>query len=300
MKSLWITRSLGLLVALLVVLGGCGRSATPTDDAQDHQHAGIAVTVWTDKTEIFFEYPPMVAGGDGAPWAIHLTRLSDFKPVTEGSLTVRFRGESGQGYRVTSDAPARPGIFVPAPRLPEPGVYRVIIDVDGPQLTDRIDAGEITVYAREEDVPHEDAADAGNAISFLKEQQWPVEFGVAKVEQRAVTRTLEVSGTILPAAGSMAEVAAPVSGLLPARANLRAPAPGDVVQEGQTLAHIAPTGGDHSFAEAKARVERLRRDVDRLQRLFDAEAVPETRLVETRHDLVGLQGHNVGYRCFNL
>ncbi len=58
MQRLRLTKSLGLLVALLAVLGGCDRGTTPTDDAQTHQHAAIAVTTWTDKTEVFFEYPP--------------------------------------------------------------------------------------------------------------------------------------------------------------------------------------------------------------------------------------------------
>ena len=286
MKRLRPTRSLRPAVALLlVVLAGCSGGGTPAHQDEGHTHAATAVTVWTDKTEVFFEYPPMIAGVS-APWAMHLTRLSDFKPVTEGSLTVRFRAQGGQGFMVKSEAPARPGIFVPAPRLPAPGVYRVIIDVESPQLTDRIDAGAITVYTNEAAVPHDEAAaDAGSAISFLKEQQWPIDFGVAKVERRGVARTLAVNGTIHPAAGQMADVAAPVSGLLLAQANLRAPAPGDPVRRGQALAVIAPGGGDNSFAEAKARVERLRREVDRLQRLFDAEAIPEQRLIEARHDL---------------
>ncbi len=285
MQPFQITRLPGLAVVLLLVaLAGCSRGVAPAQQDEGHTHAGIAVTVWTEKTEVFFEYPPMVAGVK-APWGIHLTRLSDFKPVTEGSLILRFRGQAGQGFMVKSEAPSRPGIFVPAPSLPEPGVYRVIIDVDSPQLTDRIDAGQITVYATEADVPHDDAADAGSAISFLKEQQWPIEFGVEKVERRAVARTIAVNGTILPAAGQMAEVAAPVSGLLLAQANLRAPAPGDPVRPGQTLAVIAPGSGDQSYAETKARVERLQREVNRLQRLFDAEAIPKQRLIEARHDL---------------
>ena len=286
MQSLRPTRSPGLAVALLLLaLAACRSGGTPAQPEEVQPLSGTAVTIWTGKTEVFFEYAPMIAGAPGAPWAIHLTRLSDFKPVTEGSLTLRFRRQAGEGYRVRSEAPARPGIFLPAPSLPEPGVYRVIMEIDSPQLTDRIDVGQITVYASEAEVPHEDEAAGGGAISFLKEQQWPIDFGVARVERRAVARAIAVNGTIHPAAGHMAEVAAPVSGLLLAEANLRAPAAGDPVQQGQTLAVIAPATGANSYAETKARVERLRREVDRLQRLFDAEAVPERRLIEARHDL---------------
>ena len=99
---------------------------------------------------------------------------------TEGSLIVRFRGQTGQGFMVKSEAPVRPGIFVPAPTLPAPGIYRVIIDVESPRLTDRIDAGQITVYASEAEIPHEDTVAGDATISVLKEQQWSIDFGIAK------------------------------------------------------------------------------------------------------------------------
>lgn len=283
MRGLRKPELLWLVTVLLFGLIGCGRGVSPAEEG--HEHGGIAVTVWTDQTELFFEYPPMVAGAPGEPWAIHVTRLSDFKPVTEGSLSLRLQTQDGQDHTFISETLARPGIFLPAPSLPESGVYRVIMEVRSPQLTDRIDAGEVTVYASEAEIPHDEEVGDGGTISFLKEQQWPIVFGTEKVERRAVARTLAVSGTILPAAGGMAEVAVPVSGLLLAQNNLHAPSPGDPVRQGQTLAVIAPAGGDNSYADAKARVERLRREVDRLQRLFDAEAIPEKRLIEARHDL---------------
>jgi RND family efflux transporter MFP subunit len=83
----------------------------------------------------------------------------------------------------------------------------------------------------------------------------------------------------------LAQVSAPVSGLVSARANLDMPAPGDRVQEGQTLARLSPSGGDGSYAALKGRVERLEREVQRAERLVDAEAIPRKRLVEARHDL---------------
>ncbi len=68
--------SLWLVTVLLFGLTGCGRGVAPADE--EHEHGGIAVTVRTDQTELFFEYRPMVAGAPGESWAIHVTRLSDF------------------------------------------------------------------------------------------------------------------------------------------------------------------------------------------------------------------------------
>lgn len=269
---------------LYLWLAGCGG---PTDEAaqETHDHgSGTAVTVWSDSTELFFEYPPMIAGGPGEPWAIHVTRLADYSPISEGVLTLAFRGPGGQVYTTTSQAPARPGIYTPAPTLPEPGTYELVIDLQSPRLTDRIRTGQIEVYAAQEEVPAAEEP-AGGGITFLKEQQWPIDFGVARAEERQIPYTIEVSGEIVPASGRVAEVSAPVSGLALAGSNLSAPAAGERVSAGQAMAVLSPTTQDNSYAEARARVERLRREIERLQRLYDAEAIPEKRLVEAQHDL---------------
>ncbi|MFB3132501.1 MAG: hypothetical protein ACE10K_08275, partial [Rhodothermales bacterium] len=182
MGGLRKTESLCFVTVLLFGLTGCGRGVLPADE--EHEHGGIAVTVRTDQTELFFEYRPMVAGAPSESWAIHVTRLSDFKPVTEGSLSLRLQKQEGQTHTFTSEAPTRPGIFLPAPSLPESGVYRVIMEIRSPPLTDRIDAGEITVYASEAEIPHDEEVDGGGTISFLKEQQWPIVFDVEQVERR--------------------------------------------------------------------------------------------------------------------
>ena len=70
----------------------------------------LSVTRWTDKTELFAEYPPLVVG-QTSRFAIHLTRLDTFKALTEGSVEVRLRGGSGQPETFRVDAPSRPGIF---------------------------------------------------------------------------------------------------------------------------------------------------------------------------------------------
>lgn len=142
------------LVALLAVGFGGGEAAAPEDE---HGHGGgTAVTRWTEDTELFFEYPPMIAGEPSEPWAIHLTRLLDFSSVTEGTLTLAFRGPDGTVYTTRSEAPARPGIYTPTPQLPQPGSYELVVDVSGPQLQDRIRVGEIEVYAGEDAVPHQE------------------------------------------------------------------------------------------------------------------------------------------------
>ena len=276
-------RQIAFYSAMCVMIG-CGPQPSAEREGSHTHAATTTVTIWTEATEIFFEYPAMIAGGPGAPWAVHVTRLEDFSPVTEGVLTLAFRSPDGTVFTTRSEAPARPGIFMPAPQLPAPGEYDLVVDIDGVQLKDRIRAGTVQVYASDADAPPEEEGGEG-AISFLKEQQWPIEFGTAPAIQREVRVSVEASGVISAAANRLAEVTSPVSGLASFESNAAAPAAGDRVQRGGRLMTLAPTRQDDSYARAVADVERLSREVERLQQLYDGKVAPERRLTEAKHDL---------------
>lgn len=285
--SLFFATLLAALPLLaLPLLAGCNGDAEAEDD-HGHEHGGTAVTVWTDASELFFEYPVLVAGQPSDPWAVHVTRLSDFSPMTEGTLRLRFERREGGAFVTEPLPPARPGIFTPTPTIPEPGIYRLVVEVDGPQLTDRIVAGAVQVFVSEDEAPHPPDP-VGGEITFLKEQQWPIDFRVAEAAVREVEHSIEARGEVIPATGAEATVTAPVDGIVRAS---RPPGEGQAVRAGQTLAAIQLPGAGGGGATAadlvsvRARIERLEREAARAERLYAVEAIPETRLTEARHDL---------------
>lgn len=276
-----------LLVTALAALAlfACGASEEGGTAQEEHRHGGGAVvTTWTDSLELFMEYPPQVAGTAGDPWAIHLTRLEGWSPVTEGSLTLYFTGPDGSAHTVRSEAPARPGIFTPAPTLPAAGDYRLEMVLESRGSRHEIPVGRVTVHASEAELPHPEEDPAGRGITFLKERQWEIPFGAAKVRRRPVTASIRASGELTAAADRMARISAPVTGLVDTRGRAMA-APGAWVEEGEVLAVLAPADGDASYARLRGRVESLQREVARAERLVEAEAIAEKRLVEARHEL---------------
>jgi len=296
-SSIVVALGLALVLSVGGLLVGCqgGTSGGHTHGSDGHGHdgghagdehahgGGMTVTAWTDAVEVFAEHPVMVAGETSAPWTLHVTRLDGYRPVTEGTLTLRFRRPDGAAYVHTLDAPAEPGLFRAQPEIPEAETFRLFAIVEGPQVTDTVEVGDVTVYEEAEAAPANGAGAAG--ISFGKEQQWQTRFGVARARTASLRSSVEASGTIVPAPGHRAEVAAPVSGLTPARLNEDMPVSGDRVREGEPLATLTPSGGTSSYAETKARVERLQREVERAERLYEAEAIPEKQLIEARHEL---------------
>lgn len=272
------------LAALLLVVAGCGDGEQSETGAAEDIGGGEVITIWTDHAELFFEHPAMIAGQKGGAWAIHFTDLSDFQPVTEGELTLEFQGAGGELHTFTSEAPSRPGHYGPAPTLPEAGMYDLVMVLKGPQVSDEIFVGPVQVFASAADIPELPEEEAVG-ISFLKEQQWPIDFATVVVEERPVTPGVEVTGELMAAPGGVAEVTAPVDGLVRFDLNRDMPAEGAWVEAGRALARLSPVGGDEAYASLQARAARLEREVARAERLVAAEAIPARRLVEARHDL---------------
>ena len=268
-----------------LTLSGCDAGSTDDTAAVASQPlGGEAITIWADSVELFFEHPALVAGQEGEPWAIHLTDLRTFQPVEEGSLTLRFYGPSGGELVVTQDAPARAGVYDHAPAFTEPGMYDLTMELTGPQVNDEIFVGPVLVCSSAEEIPQL-PEEAAVGISFLKEQQWPIEFETVAATRREIPRSILTSGRIIPVAGGSALVSAPADGLIGAAQNQAAPAPGQWVQAGQRLAVLSPVDDENSYAVQLAREQRLTRELARVERLHAAGAIPDKRLEETREDL---------------
>ena len=182
-----ISLAAALLVALTAACGG--NEAADHEHAEgeaDHAHApdgghlpatpvsprqGGTVTLHTDSVELFMEHPALVVGSLER-FAVHLTDVTDFKPVTAGAVTFRFVPRSGGSpVVVTQDAPREPGIYGPVPDFARAGVYDLTILVSGPQATDSLYVPDLQVYARAADAPAAEAPDT-TGIAYTKEQQW--------------------------------------------------------------------------------------------------------------------------------
>lgn len=278
-------KNFGILMFSLV-LAGCSQAPPPAETAVEP--ITIAVTRWSDKTELFMEHPPLVAGQD-ARFAVHLTSLSDFKPLTEGRVTVELRAAGGRSETFETNGPSSPGIFGVTVRPAASGSLSMTVRLDSPALKDTHELGSIQVFA--------DAQSAGKAeaqkekeesIRFLKEQQWKLDFATVEVTERSLRESLRVPAEVRPRTGGEAEVIAPVAGRFSAASAI--PAVGTLVQKGQVLARIIPRTAtpldratlDLGLSEAKTALGLARRDRERAERLVTAGAVPAKRLDEAK------------------
>jgi hypothetical protein len=158
-----------------------------------------AVTDWTDKIELFMQYPFLVVGTT-ARFTVHLTDMRDFQPVTTGRVVINIEG-GGSANRFVAERPSSPGIFGVDVLPTKAGTFPV-----SSELSDTFHIDHVTVYPDAEHlsrvVPPTDSVSAEGGITFLKEQQWTLEFGTALVEERQLRPSLLVPAEIIPAAKS--------------------------------------------------------------------------------------------------
>jgi RND family efflux transporter MFP subunit len=272
-------------LALALALVACDRPHTPTATSAEAQ----VYTHFTPQTELFVEFDPLVASAKST-FAAHFTRLSDYKPVTAGTVDVILSGADAPSERFRVSAPRAPGIFAPTvlPRAAGRRTLSLVLSANGLQA--RHELGKVMVYA--------DAAAALQAgpapgavegeIGFLKEQQWITDFALETVQPRELRESINAPATIRPAADGSAIVAASVAGLVRAAGSF--PSLGERVERGQTLAMLIPRLGNEtdvaslqaSLQSARSQASLADAEAERMQRLYAQQAVSRRRLEEAQ------------------
>ncbi len=278
-------RTCGAVAAAACLAHACGGGAGAVESVDAVETPPVVETRWTDRSELFMEYPPLVEDATSR-FAIHFTDLASFEPLRAGRAEVRLDGVRSEAFTV--DAPGRPGIFGVDVTPSRAGRYRLSVLLNAPGLADRHDLGEVTVLtpaAAEGRHAHEEE---DGSVPFLKEQQWTLDFATAPARERRIAESLMIAAKIEPRTGGRADVTTPVAGRLAGDLSLRPI--GSRVSRGDPLVEIVPHSGhgedrpalELAVAEARNALELERAERARVERLVGAGALPARRRLEAR------------------
>ncbi|WP_237063621.1 MULTISPECIES: efflux RND transporter periplasmic adaptor subunit [Microbulbifer] len=275
--------------------GGHGAGGAHGEGGHDggghgHGDAGptLVFTDYTDTTELFVEFPPLVAG-QTSKFAAHVTRLADSAPLESGRVDVVLKRGDSIAARFRVREPARTGIFTPGVKPRDAGEFRLLIEVQDGELQATHDLGMVRVYPSAAEAVVGQAEPEGD-ISYLKEQQWSNPFASTEAQLRPMRPSVPAFATVDAPADAGAQIRAPADGYFSHAGMARA---GDVVESGAVLGYLVPRlGGETDFGQLLVAMERTRsqlslakRDVERLERLYQQGAIAERRLVEAREEL---------------
>lgn len=192
-----------ILIGMLVLFGCSSYEHEP--DTTEQAVAIVTVTQWTDKMEIFMEYETAVVGEE-IKFITHLTTLADFQPVRAGKVILNFKQSNGSDITIEKNDILREGIFTPTHKFKTPGDYNFSLHYQGPKTTESFSIGLFRVYSSFEDIPTSEEEAAGEEITFLKEQQWKIDFATEKIQNRQVKSAVQAVGEVRPRPASYAEI----------------------------------------------------------------------------------------------
>ncbi|MEW5771114.1 MAG: efflux RND transporter periplasmic adaptor subunit [Pseudomonadota bacterium] len=267
--------------------GSHPKAAAEAEHGHGHGAGAEKLTHFTDRTELFVEFPPLVVGEKSA-FAAHLTHLSSFRAVSAGRVTVRLSGGGQPDESFTVETPTQPGIFRPEAVPKHAGERALAIEVVTPEFRVTHELGPVTVHPDREAAEAAAPAHEEEGIGFTKEQQWKVDFATAEVVERPIRGAVAATGVVRARPDGEALLTAPAAGQVqPAGAFPRL---GQAVRKGQLLGYLVPRlGGETDLASLraaadKARIEHelARQELARMEVLFKDEAVPEKRLQAAR------------------
>lgn len=283
------------LVILLAVMVTSCQSASNHGHAHDSEgnHMGSSeevpredVTIWTEKTELFVEFPVLVVG-ETSRFAAHFTILDQHQAVTEGKVTVSLiKGKNG--IRQTVEAPDSPGIFKPTLQPKEPGVYQLVFDLITPEVTDRVIVQDVVVYATLDEAQQNVTEESpSNEITFLKEQAWKIDFQTYPVVEKEVYDVIQTYGIWKVAPQNAQTIVATASGTV--KYHSEGLVAGQKVRKGDVLLTINSQGLTENNLEAEIReaqvnLEKLEAAYQRKQQLYNSKIIPKSELEKVERE----------------
>ncbi|MBK9636936.1 MAG: efflux RND transporter periplasmic adaptor subunit [Bacteroidetes bacterium] len=277
-------------IVAVIVLASC--SSKKEEQVHDHGPKPLTYTMYSNQSEIFVEFKPLVVGNT-SKFAAHFTVLGEnFLPLTEGTVTVSLV-VNGKGIRQSATAPAVPGIYRLALTPKIAGTGKLIFDLVTKSFTDQIVIEDVKVFADEKSMLADQSAESANSdITYLKEQAWKVEFANAPVTKQPFSNIIKTNGQLLSAPGDEMMVIAKASGIVLFSGSKTII--GSEVNAGTNLftvtgADIAEGNIDAKYKDAKAKYEKAKMDYERATELLKDKIVSQKDFQQSKLDFESAQ-----------
>ncbi len=287
------------IISFIIVAGllaGCNDDNHKHGDAEhghlhgDEVHIGgelepLAYTLYTDKSELFVEFKPLIVGKP-SKFAAHFTQLGEnFKAITEGSVTVSLIG-NGTQLTDKAEAPSSPGIFRLALNPENSGTYQLVFDIQTKEFSDKITIANITVYPDTQTaLVNQQEQTIGEEIVYLKEQAWKIDFANKEVKRQPFTEIIKTTGQVLPAPGDETTIIARSKGII--TFGNKKKLIGSAVNASETLCIISGAGltegnVDTKYKEAKNNYGKSKIDFERAKKLVKDNIISQKSFQETQ------------------
>ncbi len=274
------------VIFFLLIITGCQHS----DHTQQHSESpeAISYTLFKGDYELFMEFDPLISN-DTSDFIVHLTTLSDYKPVRDGLVSISLKGADFSQDKIIEKI-SRPGIFR-AGLIPHKCQKNLMLTINYQNDTSQVvfEIPDIVIYCNHEEWEHEHEHEHHQEVSddivFLKEQAWEVDFQTAEVNEKNFHEVVKASGQLLPVQSALHTIIASNNGIV--RLEAGSLLPGQLILKGQLLFSIIPgnlldQNINTRYLEKKADYEKAKSDIERAGPLVRQKIISEKEYLEIK------------------
>ncbi len=249
-----------------------------------HGEGTIPYTVFSDSCEYFAEIAPMIKGS-ACNASVHITRLSNYQPLSSGTLTITVYQEGRPVGSGDTNKPRIPGIFPVTftPVKAGPVMLSFVFRGDG-----LVDSAQVPVAMVFENDSAADASpqpgDPSGSIRFTKEMAWKIDFQVLKLLPSDYYNSIKVSGEFLIPPSEITTLTAKSDGILIYRQT--GLTPGMRVEPGSVLFSLTGKGlternMETNLSGLRSRFEASKAAFEREKALVKEQIVSQKQFQET-------------------
>lgn len=236
-------------------------------------------TIWTEKTELFVEFPALIVGKESR-FVAHLTMLNGHQPICSGELKISLL-KNGKGIESKIDNPSSEGVFILTLVPQKSGFYQLVFDIKTDSISDRIVMRNIQVFENNEIAISELSKiddEHSASITFLKEQAWKMSFETEIVTKSTMRDALNTVGIWRTPANQTSTQTATVTGTINFVGNLLK---GMKVKKGDLLMTLNSENFVYNnlsaeLEKARIRYKNSKSDFERKKALFDAKIITQS------------------------
>jgi membrane fusion protein, heavy metal efflux system len=272
----------------LFLFAGCKNKSTSDLHDHDHEDVYLQMIAYSEELELFAEAEPFAAGKASTILA-HFTRLSDFKPLDESSITASMMTGS-KGVRQTIDKPTRPGIYVFRLTPAIAGKTKIVFDIKNSLGEFQVTVPDIIVHENSHDAIHaaeDQIIEDPNAVFFTKEQSWKFDFATDFPDYDSFGQVIRTVAQVVPAQSDEIIVSAKTSGNIIFTDHFLLE--GQTVRTGQKLLRISGSEmADNNFLvryeEARNNHVRAKSEYERAASLAVEKIISEKELDQAKNE----------------
>ncbi|MCO4779016.1 MAG: hypothetical protein KC471_01395 [Flavobacteriaceae bacterium] len=181
-KSILVLLYFSIVFSAFAVGGDTQQDTKERENHDIEEREAVSLTLFAKKSELFLEFPVLIKN-EVSRFLAHLTHLKDFKPFLQGKVTIELVSKEHPKEVFKINSVARDGIFIPEVKPKYSGTRNLtLICEDKKGFQDKYNLGEHVVYKSIADLPNSKEEEEDGSITFLKEQQWKIDFAMQQAE----------------------------------------------------------------------------------------------------------------------